>query len=297
MINILVTGANGQLGQTFKMMAEYYPYINFFFRDRQQLDITIPSVIEAFFNNFIPDFVINCAAYTNVEEAELDMEKPHLINTLAPGYLAKKCHQYGATLFHISTDYVFDGDKKTPYTEQDETNPISNYGKSKLEGERHCLSESADSFVIRASWLYSPFANNFLKTIIRLGAEKPFLNVINDQRGTPTYTVDLAKAIIQMINKITLNKGIFDGGIYHFSNEGEANWHEFAEMIVASAKIDCPIHPTDTASYKLVARRPTYSVLDKSKIKETFQITIPDWKESVERCITTLSKIPWKNVS
>ncbi len=297
MINILVTGANGQLGETFKMMAEYYPYVNFFFKSRQDLDITTPSSIEVFFTNFIPDFVVNCAAYTNVEEAEIEKEKAHLVNAIAPGYLAKKCSEYGVTLIHTSTDYVFDGAQKTPYTELDETNPISTYGQSKLKGEQNCLAEGSNHFVVRTSWLYSPFANNFLKTIIRLGAEKPFLNVIDDQRGTPTYTVDLVNAIVQMISKITLNKGQFEGGIYHFSNEGEANWFEFAKTIIDIAKIDCPIHPTDTASYKLVAKRPAYSVMDKTKIKDTFQLQIPEWEASVEKCITTLSKIPWKNVS
>jgi dTDP-4-dehydrorhamnose reductase len=286
MLNILVTGSNGQLGSEIRELSSEYLY-NFFFTDRNTLDITNPHAINEFVNKNNINTIINCAAYTAVDKAESDTENADKINHLAVKYLAQISKEKNIKLIHISTDYVFDGKAHMPYKEDDQVNPNGVYGQTKLDGEKAMQEiNPANSIIIRTSWVYSSFGNNFVKTMLRLGKEKEQLGVIFDQVGTPTYARDLAKAILEIIPKIQNQKV----EIYNYSNEGVVSWYDFAKEIMRMAKLNCIMNPIETKEYPTPAKRPHYSLLNKSKIKKEFNITIPYWKDSLDACLRTMGE-------
>jgi dTDP-4-dehydrorhamnose reductase len=289
-MKILVTGAYGQLGSEIKELALQFPNYEFIFTDVDSLDITSEIAVEAFFNNNKPDFVINCAAYTAVDKAEIEQEITEKINALAPKILGKYSNKTGAKLIHISTDYVFAGDANKPYFETDGVNPQGVYGATKLQGELNCLEENLNSVVIRTSWLYSAFGNNFVKTMLRLGEERDSLNVVFDQIGTPTYATDLAKTILSIIQLSEKDSAKFIPGVYHYSNEGVASWYDFAKAIFEISEIDCMVNPVLSDQFPTPAKRPHFSVLNKSKIKDNFGIEIPFWRDSLKDCLERLKK-------
>lgn len=273
---VLVTGAGGQLAQSLEFIASDYPEIKFHFLAISDLDITKTENIDASFKALKPDFCINTAAYTAVDKAESEVDTAHLINVIGAKNLAESCKKHNATLLHISTDFVFDGDSAIPYTEKDIANPKSVYGKTKKEGEDEIIQTACQYFIIRTSWLYSQFANNFMKTMIRLGNERDSLSVVSDQIGTPTHGVDLAKVIVKVILSKSKNYGI-----YHYSNEGVASWYDFAKKIFELNNIEIDLKPISTSEFPTPAERPLYSVLDKTKIKSEFNITIDSWQDSL----------------
>ena len=282
-MNILITGCNGQLGNEMQLLEKVHPEHNYFNTDVAELDITDQQAVEAFVNEHDIDGIVNCAAYTAVDKAEDNEELCNKLNAEAPAYLAHAVGQRGGWMVQISTDYVFDGTNHTPYVEDDDTCPNSVYGKTKLVGELNVQKLCERSVVIRTAWLYSTFGNNFVKTMIRLGKEKAELGVIFDQIGTPTYAHDLAVAIFAVIEK-----GV-QPGIYHFSNEGVISWYDFTKAIHRIAGITtCHVKPLHTAEYPTPAARPHYSVLDKTKIKQTYGIEAPYWEESLEVCVHKL---------
>ena len=282
-MKILITGCNGQLGNEMQLLEEANPQHTYFNTDVAELDITDSAAIEKFVNENQIDGIVNCAAYTAVDKAEDNQELCRLLNTVAPGYLAAAVEKRGGWLIQVSTDYVFDGTNHTPYTEDEPTCPNSVYGSTKLEGEKAAQQACSRTMIVRTAWLYSTFGNNFVKTMIRLGKEKPELGVIFDQIGTPTYARDLAVALFAAINQ-----GVVPG-IYHFSNEGVISWYDFTKAIHRIAGItSCHVRPLHTAEYPTPANRPHYSVLDKTKIKQTYNIEVPYWEESLKECILKL---------
>ena len=284
-MKILITGCNGQLGNEIQLLEKQHPQHTFFNTDVAELDITNLEAIGQFVEENKIDGIVNCAAYTAVDKAESDTDFCRKLNADAPGYLAEAIERQGGWMIQISTDYVFDGTQHTPYREDAATCPNSVYGRTKLEGEQNVTSRCRRSMVIRTAWLYSTFGNNFVKTMLRLGREKDELGVIFDQIGTPTYARDLAVAIFAAIEK-----GVVPG-IYHFSNEGVASWYDFTLAIHRLAGIEsCRVRPIHTTDYPTPATRPHYSVLDKSKIKETFGIEIPHWETSLAECIALLKE-------
>ena len=285
-MNILITGCNGQLGNEMQLLEKELPQHTFFNTDVQELDITNkPAVMRFVVDNAI-DGIVNCAAYTAVDKAEENQQLCGLLNSLAPAFLAEAIEQRGGWLIQISTDYVFDGTNHLPYVETDPVCPNSTYGRTKLAGEQEAQRACHHTMIIRTAWLYSTFGSNFVKTMIRLGKEKPELGVIFDQIGTPTYARDLAKAIFAAIEQ-----GV-KPGIYHFSNEGVTSWYDFTKAIHRLAGItDCRVRPLHTAEYPTPATRPHYSVLDKTKIKQTYGLEIPHWEESLAECIAKLQNL------
>ncbi|MBR0268946.1 MAG: dTDP-4-dehydrorhamnose reductase [Prevotella sp.] len=282
-MNILITGCNGQLGNEMQLLEKEDAANNYFNTDVAELDITDVEAIEQFLAANNIDGIVNCAAYTAVDKAEANEEFCTLLNAEAPGYLAHAIGKRGGWMIQISTDYVFDGTQHIPYQEDEDTCPNSVYGRTKLVGEFNVLKLCRQSMVIRTAWLYSTFGNNFVKTMIRLGNERPELGVIADQIGTPTYARDLARIIMTAISK-----GI-QPGIYHFTNEGVASWYDFTKAIHRLAGITtCHVRPLHTSEYPTAAQRPPYSVLDKTKIKQTYGIEIPYWEESLKECIDKL---------
>lgn len=282
-MNILITGCNGQLGNEMQLLEKEDAANNYFNTDVAELDITNVEAIEQFLAANNIDGIVNCAAYTAVDKAEANEEFCTLLNAEAPGYLAHAIGKRGGWMIQISTDYVFDGTQHIPYQEDEDTCPNSVYGRTKLVGEFNVLKLCQQSMVIRTAWLYSTFGNNFVKTMIRLGNERPELGVIADQIGTPTYARDLARIIMTAISK-----GI-QPGIYHFTNEGVASWYDFTKAIHRLAGITtCHVRPLHTSEYPTAAQRPPYSVLDKTKIKQTYGIEIPYWEESLKECIDKL---------
>ena len=282
-MNILITGCNGQLGNEMQLLEKEDAANNYFNTDVAELDITNVEAIEQFLAANNIDGIVNCAAYTAVDKAEANEEFCTLLNAEAPGYLAHAIEKRGGWMIQISTDYVFDGTQHLPYQEDEDTCPNSVYGRTKLVGEFNVLKLCQQSMVIRTAWLYSTFGNNFVKTMIRLGNERPELGVIADQIGTPTYARDLARIIMTAISK-----GI-QPGIYHFTNEGVASWYDFTKAIHRLAGITtCHVSPLHTSEYPTAAQRPPYSVLDKTKIKQTYGIEIPYWEESLKECIDKL---------
>ena len=271
-MNILVTGGKGQLGTELSKLLPDAIFVG-----SKDLDITIYSDVQNFVKQNNIDTIINCAAYTNVDGAESDKYRANQVNALGPRNLAET----GRNLIHISTDYVFDGNMKRPYNEKDKPNPKSVYGYTKMMGECSVLQAQQPAIIIRTSWLYSDHGKNFLTTMQRLGKERPELNVVNDQIGTPTYAFDLAKAIVDIIPQIDLK----NSGVYHFSNMGVCSWYDFACEIMKLSGLDCKVNPIPTSQYPTPAKRPNYSVLDKSKIKKTFGIKIDDWQDALVRCI------------
>lgn len=282
-MNILITGCNGQLGNEMQLLEKEDAANNYFNTDVAELDITDVEAIEQFLAANNIDGIVNCAAYTAVDKAEANEEFCTLLNAEAPGYLAHAIGKRGGWMIQISTDYVFDGTQHLPYQEDEDTCPNSVYGRTKLVGEFNVLKLCQQSMVIRTAWLYSTFGNNFVKTMIRLGNERPELGVVADQIGTPTYARDLARIIMTAISK-----GI-QPGIYHFTNEGVASWYDFTKAIHRLAGITtCHVRPLHTSEYPTAAQRPPYSVLDKTKIKQTYGIEIPYWEESLKECIDKL---------
>jgi dTDP-4-dehydrorhamnose reductase len=282
-MNILITGCNGQLGNEMQLLEKDNPQYTYFNTDVNELDITDQQAVEAFVSDNTIDGIINCAAYTAVDKAEDNKELCTSLNTVAPAYLAATVEKRGGWIIQISTDYVFNGTKHTPYVETDTPSPDSVYGSTKLAGELGVMKFCKKTMIIRTAWLYSSFGNNFVKTMIRLGKEKPELGVIFDQIGTPTYARDLAVAIFAAVNQ-----GVVPG-IYHFSNEGVISWYDFAKAIHRLAGITtCHVRPLHTSEYSTPANRPHYSVLDKTKIKQTYGLEIPYWEESLAECIAKL---------
>jgi len=289
MARILITGAEGQLGSELRIVSGKYFGHDFIFTDIGQLDITNKDRTEAFINDARPDWIINCAGYNKVDKAESDYENALKINGTAVKNISEAIHDSTCRFIQISSDYVFDGNSVIPYPEFALTNPLSAYGRSKLEGEKAALSHYG-SVVIRTSWLYSSFGHNFVKTIIKLASENKTLQVVNDQIGTPTYAADLADAIMQIIWGVIRNQIAFNAGIYNYSNDGACSWYEFAAAIVEETGIDCQVQPISTKEYPTVAVRPSFSVLDKTKIKENYNLIIPQWRESLKRCIAVINK-------
>ncbi|MBO7230882.1 MAG: dTDP-4-dehydrorhamnose reductase [Bacteroidaceae bacterium] len=281
-MNILVTGAKGQLGCEMQRLGAVSPN-NYIFTDVAELDITNASAVMQAVKQWGVTAIVNCAAYTNVDKAESDEAMAELINATAVGHLAAAMKEVGGTLFHVSTDYVFGCDGNTPRREDMPLNPLGVYGRTKLHGEQAILESGCKALIFRTAWLYSEFGNNFLKTMLRLTAEKEQLNVVFDQVGTPTYAGDLALAIFSIIEA-----GVYEGneGIYHFSNEGVCSWYDFAvEIAIAAGNTTCRINPCHSSEFPSPVTRPSYSVLDKTKIKNVFDIDIPHWRESMEYCI------------
>jgi dTDP-4-dehydrorhamnose reductase len=287
--NILVTGANGQLANEIKIIAAHYPQYEFFFTTKEELAIENTKAVKSFFEKNGIDYCINCAAYTAVDKAESEKEKAFLINADAVGSLANICNIHQVKLIHISTDYVYDGSSNIPLKEENKTSPINIYGTSKLKGEELALEKNPSATIIRTSWVYSSFGNNFVKTMLRLFKEKNEINVVADQYGSPTYAADLAATIMKCVEKIQQEKQL--SGIFNYCNEGIITWFEFAEEIKSLINSSCIINPIPTSSYQTAAKRPQYSVLDTSKIKQTLQTSIPDWKESLEKCMEVLNAV------
>ncbi|MBR5061132.1 MAG: dTDP-4-dehydrorhamnose reductase [Prevotella sp.] len=282
-MNILITGCKGQLGNEIQLLEKTLPSHTFFNTDVDELDITDQMAVEQFVAQNAIDGIVNCAAYTAVDKAESNKELCTSLNTVAPAYLAAAIEKRKGWMIHISTDYVFDGTKHTPYVETDTPCPNSVYGSTKLAGELGVIKFCKRAMVIRTAWLYSTFGNNFVKTMIRLGKEKEQLGVIFDQIGTPTYARDLAKTIF-----VAIEKGV-RADVFHFSNEGVISWYDFTKAIHRIAGIDtCHVKPLHTSEYPTPASRPAYSVLDKTKIKEAYDIEIPYWEESLRECVNEL---------
>jgi dTDP-4-dehydrorhamnose reductase len=279
---ILVTGSKGQLGQSLQYIANNYPELQFVFCDSSELDITNSNNCEQVFSKFKPDYCINTAAYTAVDKAEIEREKANLINVIGARNLAEICHLYQTTLLHVSTDFIFDGNKSFPYTEEDLPNPTGVYGQTKLEGELEIQEKCKKYFIVRTSWVYSQFGNNFMKTMLRLAHERDSISVVNDQIGTPTNAVDLAEALISIILFSHRNSDTKKYGVYNFSNEGQCSWYDFAKKIFDINKITINLKPIPTSSYPTPARRPSYSVLDKAKIMLDFGIEIKNWEDSLK---------------
>ena len=284
MKQILVTGCRGQLGNELQLLApQYADTCRFHFTDREELDITDRRAVFDFIESHSIAIVINCAAYTAVDRAEEDEALCDLLNHIAPGYLAEAVASVGGTMVHVSTDYVFDGTAHIPYAEDDATNPQTAYGRTKLAGEESVIRLCAGSMVVRTAWLYSTFGQNFVKTMLRLGRERDSLGVVADQIGTPTYARHLAQALL-----VAVDKGIVPG-VYHFTNEGTCSWYDFACAIHRLAGIDnCHVRPLHTEEYPVPAKRPHYSVLDKTKIKQTYELDIRWWEDALKDCLKKL---------
>lgn len=280
---VLVTGSNGQVGKELQQLASHYPQFRFVFASREDLPLHHFGLAENFFIGIHPQYCINCAAYTAVDKAESEPELAELVNGEAVGHLAALCKKYNTKLIHISTDYVFDGKQERPYVETDPTGPVSVYGRTKLLGEQLCLKEDADAIIIRTAWVYSEFGNNFVKTMIRLMKDRMELNVVNDQIGAPTYAADLAKAILDIINS-----GKWIPGVYHYSNAGKISWYDFAEKIRELIDSACKVNPISTSQYPTPAKRPFFSLLNTSKIRETYAVEVPDWEQSLKKCLERL---------
>lgn len=280
---ILVTGANGQLGKELRQLAENYPGYEFVFLGREDLPIHHFEMLRHYFGLYHPAFLINCAAYTAVDRAESEKDIAFQVNGEAVGVMAAVCKQFATKLIHISTDYVFDGKASQPYKESDAVNPQSVYGTSKLEGERQALLYNPETLIIRTSWVYSEYGKNFVKTMLKLMAEKDVIQVVNDQFGSPTYAADLAAVILQIIGSYK-----WEPGIYHYSNEGVISWFDFATEIAKYTGRNCKVNPIPTSAYPTPAKRPGWSVLDHQKIMEVYEIAARPWKESLHACLERL---------
>lgn len=285
-MKILVTGASGQLGSTLKSIVERKNELDFHFRSSSELDITDFDAVHEELTSKKYAYCINCAAFTHVDKAETDTDMARLVNISGPRNLALNCKESGTVLIHISTDFVFDGYLNVPYREEDIARPIGFYGDTKYKGERAIINNLTEHFIIRTSWLYSEFGNNFMKTMIRLGNEREKLSVVYDQVGTPTYAKDLAQVVLHIIKAHSI-----DYGVYNFSNEGVASWYDFAKAIFDGNDIQIDLKPILSEEYPTPAERPKYSVLDKSKIKKTFNLSVPHWRDSLKVALAAYSKI------
>jgi dTDP-4-dehydrorhamnose reductase len=286
MKKILITGANGQLGSELKVLSKDFSQFEWVFTDREELDLCDLQNLTSELSKINPQFIINCAAHTAVDRAELEFELSDILNHKAVAVMAKWSNDNDCKLIHISTDYVFDGTASNALTESASTGPINVYGQTKLAGEIACIQENPSSIIIRTSWVYSSFGANFVKTMSRLMQERDSLNVVNDQIGSPTYAADLAQAIMTIITHQH-----WQAGIYHFSNEGEISWHEFTLAIQEIGGFDCLVSGIPSSAYPTPAKRPQYSLLDKTKIKNTFGVLVPDYKDSLVRCMKLLKEV------
>jgi dTDP-4-dehydrorhamnose reductase len=286
MMNVLVTGGNGQLASCIKDLAKQYEDLNFIYTDYQELDICDLKQVDSFFkSNSKIHYCINCAAYTAVDKAETDVDKAFEINAQGAKNLAIVCNEFDAILIQVSTDFVFDGEKNEPYSETDVAKPISVYGASKLKGEVEIKETLKKYFIIRTSWLYSEHGNNFMKTMLKLAATREEISVVSDQIGTPTYAGDLAAVILKIINSKNINFGL-----YHYSNEGVASWYDFAKAIFEESNIEIKLNPIKTDAYPTPAKRPFFSVMDKAKITSAMEIEIPHWRETISNSVNYLSE-------
>lgn len=279
---VLVTGSNGQLGQSLQFIAPNYPELEFVFCSSSDLDISDLENCEAIFTKIKPSFCINAAAYTAVDKAESEPGKAHSINVDGARNIAEVCKENNTVLLHISTDFVFDGSKNSPYTEEDIPNPTGVYGQTKLDGEKAVKSVFGNYYIIRTSWVYSQFGNNFMKTMLRLASERDSLSVVDDQVGTPTNAVDLAECLIKII-EYSIRHPASGFGTYNFSNEGQCSWYDFAKKIFETNHKTIDLKPIPTTSFPTPAKRPAYSVLDKSKIRQAFALSIQNWDKSLEK--------------
>jgi dTDP-4-dehydrorhamnose reductase len=287
-IKILVTGANGQLGKEIRSLAASFPGFEFVFLSRTDLPIHHFPLVRTFFDTVKPAYCINCAAYTAVDRAEDEKDLAFQVNGESVGVLAAVCKEHNTRFIHISTDYVYDGNGTKPYLETDKTDPINVYGASKLDGENQALKFNPESIIIRTSWVYSEFGKNFVKTMLELMATRDQISVVNDQIGSPTYAADLAEAILQIIESDVQKPDSTTGGIYHYSNEGVISWFDFAVAIKEISGSECKINPIHSSFFPTKAKRPNYSVLDKSKIRSTFNLQLKDWRKSLAVCIAKL---------
>lgn len=287
---ILVTGANGQLGMEMGQLAAANPSFEFVLTTREEMPLDDFNRIIEVIGKFKPHFVVNCAAYTAVDKAETEKELVYKINAKAPGVIAAACSRNNARLIHISTDYVFNGNGNRPYKEDDTTDPVNLYGDSKLQGEENVLTENPRSFIIRTAWVYSEFGKNFVKTMLRLMSEKESISVVDDQYGTPTYAADLAEAIMKIIISLEEDGERQSPGIYHFSNDGKISWYDFALAIRDISMLKCEVKPIPSSGFPTPARRPLYSVLDKTKITNAFNVVPKPWRESLKICIEKIAK-------
>ncbi len=282
---IVVTGKHGQLGWELAHQAgSWTDDFDFLFTGRGELDLSEPETIPVFFENVKPDYVINCAAFTAVDKAETERELAYTVNTTAAGLMAKECHRYGCVYIGISTDYVFDGRGTMPYTPDTKCDPVNYYGYTKYMGEQLVLEHCEQSVIVRTSWVYSTHGHNFVKTMLRLMKERPELKIVNDQLGSPTHAADLAAALLQIIQ--SLHQGNQHHGIYHYSNEGAISWYDFAVAIKEMSGMQCKLLPIPTADFPTPAKRPAYSVLDKTTIKKDFNIELKNWRQSLQSCLS-----------
>jgi dTDP-4-dehydrorhamnose reductase len=284
---ILVTGSDGQLGSEINRASEFFYDFQFQFIDKKDVDLSDEEAFKNYADSYDIKYLINCAAYTAVDLAEKEIELANAVNDFVPGMLARYCKDKGIRMIHISTDYVFEGNGNRPISEDEFTSPVSVYGKTKLGGEKRVFETLPNAYVIRTAWVYSVFGKNFVKTMISLGRQRDSLNVVYDQIGSPTNAADLAEAILKIIQSIEV--GIDKPGIYHYSNEGVISWFDFAYEIMRQAKLHCKVFPILTHEYPTAAKRPAFSVLNKTKIKQTFGIQIPFWTESLEKTIKELT--------
>lgn len=279
---VLVTGSSGQLGQSLQSIAPHHKTIQFVFCDTSYLDITNFEKCLKVFEKHQPNYCINAAAYTAVDKAETELEKAYAINVIGAKNIAEVCKAHQTVLLHLSTDFVFDGNKRLPYTEEDIPNPISVYGKTKWEGEKMIQQIWEKHYILRSSWVYSQFGHNFMKTMLRLASESNTITVVNDQIGSPTHAIDLAKAILWIITVHNQQPTVHNFGIYNFSNEGQCSWYDFAKKIFEINKISVNLTAIPTTSFPTAAKRPAFSVLDKSKIKKTFGLSILKWEDNLQ---------------
>lgn len=282
---ILVTGANGQLGNEMRVISATYRAYDFLFVTKEDLAIDDVEAVNKYFACHTIEYCVNCAAYTAVDKAESESEKAFLINATAVGNLAKVCKEHHVQFIHVSTDYVFDGTAASPYKEGDPVCPVNLYGASKLKGEELALQNNPQSIIIRTSWVYSSFGNNFVKTMLRLMSERESISVVSDQQGCPTYAADLAATIMQIIQS---NKKINTFPIFNYSNKGDINWYQFALAIKELSGSKCAVNPIPASQYPTPAKRPQYSVMDTTKIQRTYNLQIPEWKDSLKKCMKIL---------
>jgi dTDP-4-dehydrorhamnose reductase len=288
MTGVLITGCKGQLGSEIRSISSGFPEMSFVFTDLEELDISSPADTRHFLDHHPVKYLVNCAGYTAVDKAEDDVDMAFKLNAMAMESLAEISSRRGIQLVHISTDYIFDGEKNHPYRENDPANPQTVYGKSKLEGEK-ALQKAGTGIIIRTSWLYSSFGHNFVKTILRLAEEKDELKVVFDQTGSPTYARDLAKAIMEMLRADSRQKKVPRHDIYHYSNQGICSWYEFAKAITSLAGKSCPVVPVESSAFVTRAKRPRYSVMNTKKITDEYPLRIPHWRESLKQCINEIT--------
>lgn len=291
-MKIVVTGANGQLGRSIRRLSVEHHELDFIFTDIDSLDIGNRDAVLAFAETHPVDFIVNCAAYTAVDKAEEEEEQCRRINTDAVAYLGEAAQHIGARILHVSTDYVFGGDSYMPYQESDPVSPTSVYGRTKLAGEKALSAVCPDAIIVRTAWLYSEYGHNFMKTMLRLGVERPEIRVVNDQIGSPTYAGDLAEAILSLLEKE--RQGEQNSGIYHYTNEGVCSWYDFAHSIIRIAGLPAKVISIPTREYPTAAKRPAYSVLSKEKIKREYHWVIPHWEDSLRKCLANMNVVKEK---